>query len=30
VLKLVKRLRFPKPDDGEVTITNSFVFQPGG
>lgn len=30
VLKLVKRLRFPKPDEGEVTITNSFVFQPGG
>lgn len=30
VLNLVKRLRFPQPDDGEVTITNSFVFQPGG
>lgn len=30
VVGTLKRLRFPKPDDGEVTITNTFVFQPGG
>lgn len=24
----LKRLRFPKPSDGEVTITNTFVFSP--
>jgi len=30
VTAALKRIRFPKPDDGEVTITNSFVFQPGG
>lgn len=30
VVGTLKRLRFPKPDDGEVTITNVFVFQPGG
>lgn len=30
VLNALKRLRFPKPDDGEVTITNAFVFTPGG
>jgi hypothetical protein len=26
----LKRIRFPAPADGEVTISNSFVFQPGG
>lgn len=30
VIGTLKRLRFPKPEDGEVTITNAFVFQPGG
>ncbi|MDP2345239.1 MAG: AgmX/PglI C-terminal domain-containing protein [Deltaproteobacteria bacterium] len=31
VLGLLKRLRFPTPaDGGEVTISNTFVFQPGG
>ena len=31
VLSLLKRLRFPTPSDGgEVTISNTFVFQPGG
>lgn len=30
VISTLRRLRFPRPDDGEVTITNSFVFQPGG
>jgi hypothetical protein len=30
VVGLLKRLRFPAPSDGEVTISNSFVFQPGG
>ncbi len=30
VTSALKRLRFPRPDDGEVTITNSFVFQPSG
>jgi outer membrane biosynthesis protein TonB len=30
VIGVLKRLRFPAPSDGEVTITNSFVFQPGG
>jgi len=30
VLALLKRLRFPEPSDGEVAITNAFVFQPGG
>jgi outer membrane biosynthesis protein TonB len=30
VVGLLKRLRFPAPADGEVTISNSFVFQPGG
>jgi outer membrane biosynthesis protein TonB len=30
VIAALKRIRFPKPDDGEVTISNSFVFQPGG
>ena len=30
VLGLLKRLRFPEPSDGEVAITNAFVFQPGG
>ena len=30
VLGVLKRMRFPAPADGEVTITNSFVFQPGG
>lgn len=29
VLNLLKRLRFPEPADGEVAITNAFVFQPG-
>ena len=29
VVSAMKRIRFPKPDDGEVTIQNSFVFQPG-
>lgn len=27
---VLKRMRFPAPEDGEVAITNSFVFQPGG
>ena len=30
VVSLLKRLRFPAPADGEVTINNTFVFQPGG
>ena len=30
VVGLLKRLRFPAPTDGEVTISNPFVFQPGG
>lgn len=30
VVSLLKRLRFPAPSDGEVTINNTFVFQPGG
>ena len=30
VASALKRMSFPKPDDGEVTITNTFVFQPGG
>ncbi|HEY1098399.1 MAG TPA: AgmX/PglI C-terminal domain-containing protein, partial [Myxococcota bacterium] len=30
VVNLLKRLRFPAPADGEVTISNPFVFQPGG
>jgi hypothetical protein len=30
VLATLKRIRFPSPADGEVTISNSFVFQPGG
>lgn len=30
VLSLLKRLRFPEPSDGEVTISNAFVFQAGG
>jgi outer membrane biosynthesis protein TonB len=30
VVGVLKRIRFPKPDDGEVTITNSFVFTSGG
>jgi hypothetical protein len=29
VVSAMKRVRFPKPDDGEVTIANAFVFQPG-
>jgi hypothetical protein len=29
VVTLLKRLRFPAPSDGDVTISNSFVFQPG-
>ena len=29
VIGLLKRLRFPAPSDGEVTISNTFVFQPG-
>jgi TonB family protein len=29
VLEVLRRLRFPAPDDGEVTISNTFVFQPG-
>jgi TonB family protein len=29
VVNLMKRLKFPPPKDGDVTITNSFVFQPG-
>jgi TonB family protein len=29
VLSLLKRLKFPPPEDGEVPITNAFVFQPG-
>jgi outer membrane biosynthesis protein TonB len=28
VIGVLKRIRFPAPDDGEVTISNSFVFQP--
>ena len=30
VVGLLKRLKFPAPADGEVTISNTFVFQPGG
>ncbi len=30
VISLLKRLKFPAPSDGEVTISNTFVFQPGG
>ena len=30
VLATMKRIRFPAPSDGEVTISNSFVFQPSG
>lgn len=30
VLDTLKRMRFPPPEDGDVTITNTFVFQPGG
>lgn len=30
VLDTLKRVRFPPPEDGDVTITNTFVFQPGG
>jgi hypothetical protein len=30
VVATLKRIRFPAPSDGEVTISNSFVFQPGG
>jgi outer membrane biosynthesis protein TonB len=30
VVSLLKRLKFPAPADGEVTISNTFVFQPGG
>ncbi len=29
VVGLLRRLKFPAPSDGEVTITNTFVFQPG-
>jgi TonB family protein len=29
VVQTLKRIRFPAPTDGEVTISNSFVFQPG-
>ena len=29
VVRAMKRVRFPRPDDGEVTIANAFVFQPG-
>ncbi len=29
VVSAMKRVRFPRPDDGEVTIANAFVFQPG-
>lgn len=29
VLDTLKRVRFPPPEDGDVTITNTFVFQPG-
>lgn len=28
VVKAMKRVKFPKPEDGDVTISNSFVFQP--
>lgn len=30
VLSTMKRITFAAPEDGEVTISNSFVFQPGG
>ncbi len=30
VLATMRRIRFPAPSDGEVTISNSFVFQPSG
>lgn len=30
VIDTLKRVRFPPPEDGDVTITNTFVFQPGG
>jgi len=30
VIALLKRLKFPAPEGGEVTISNTFVFQPGG
>jgi TonB family protein len=30
VIGVLRRLRFPKPDDGDVTISNAFVFTPGG
>jgi outer membrane biosynthesis protein TonB len=29
VVGLLRRLKFPIPSDGEVTISNTFVFQPG-
>ncbi|OGQ24228.1 MAG: hypothetical protein A2138_08255 [Deltaproteobacteria bacterium RBG_16_71_12] len=30
VLATMRRIRFPAPSDGEVTISNSFIFQPSG
>lgn len=29
VIDTLKRVRFPPPEDGDVSITNTFVFQPG-